>query len=321
MGHDVFISYPHQDKVVADAACAKLEAEGIRCWIAPRDVAPGAEWAGAIVDAIDNCRVMILIFSYHANQSRQVYREVQRAFDGEKPVVPFRIENIVPQKSLAYYMGSVHWLDALTPPVERHLGKLVGSVLALVAEEAKGAEEERRKSEADTEENGIAALDAEPLDDEAGRQPQPAVGQQRAESERLRADERRLREDAGVHPEETLAEVGAVLFRSITARASGLLRITNRRLLFAAGQFNMQTMSFETDRFSTMSAEIPLTDIAAISKCKTAGFIPNGILLITKAGVELRFGLELFQRGQWGRDKLIEIISARIGLREKPAQR
>jgi hypothetical protein len=41
MEFDVFISYSHQDKPTADAACATLEAEGIRCWIAPRDVAPG----------------------------------------------------------------------------------------------------------------------------------------------------------------------------------------------------------------------------------------------------------------------------------------
>jgi hypothetical protein len=132
MSIDVFISYPHQDKVVADAACAKLEAEGIRCWIAPRDVSPGTEWAAAIIDAIDNCRVMILIFSSSANGSKQVHREVQQAFDGGKPVVPVRIEDVTPEKSLRYYMGPVHWLDALTPPLEWHLQRLTQSVGALL---------------------------------------------------------------------------------------------------------------------------------------------------------------------------------------------
>jgi formylglycine-generating enzyme required for sulfatase activity len=128
MNFDVFISYANQDKATADAACAKLEAEGIRCWIAPRDVPPGVEWAGAIVDAIDRCRAMVLIFSSSANGSKQIHREVQRAFDREVPVVPFRIENIAPEKSLAYYMGPVHWLDALTLPLEQHLQKLAVSV-------------------------------------------------------------------------------------------------------------------------------------------------------------------------------------------------
>jgi hypothetical protein len=130
MAFDVFISYPHEDKAIADAACAKLEADGIRCWIAPRDVAPGANWAGAIVDAIDNCRVMVLIFSSYANQSKQVHREVQQAFDKEKPVIPLRIEDVTPAKALSYYMHSIHWLDALTPPVDDHLQKLVETVRA-----------------------------------------------------------------------------------------------------------------------------------------------------------------------------------------------
>lgn len=132
MAIDVFISYPHQDKSTADAVCNALESAGIRCWIAPRDVDPGAEWAASIVGAISRCRAMILIFSSSANESKQIYREVQQAFDRDKPVVPFRIENVSPQESLAYYMGPVHWLDALTPPLERHLAHLVTSVAALL---------------------------------------------------------------------------------------------------------------------------------------------------------------------------------------------
>ena len=139
MPHDVFVSYPHQNKAVADAACAKLEAARIRCWIAPRDVPPGTEWAAAIVEAIDGCKVMVLIFSSHANQSRQIHREVQQAFDGEKPVVPFRVEDVLPAGTLRYYMGTVHWLDALTLPLEEHLDRLANSVGALVTASAQSA--------------------------------------------------------------------------------------------------------------------------------------------------------------------------------------
>ena len=38
MAHDVFISYSHFDKYAADATCAALEAVGIRCWMARRDM-------------------------------------------------------------------------------------------------------------------------------------------------------------------------------------------------------------------------------------------------------------------------------------------
>jgi hypothetical protein len=133
MAHDAFISYSSVDKAIADAACATLENAGIRCWIAPRDITPGLEYGGAIVRAIDHCRVLILIFSSSANSSRQIPREVERAINKGVPVVPMRVEDVAPTESLAYFMESVHWLDALTPPLESHLQRLAESVQALLA--------------------------------------------------------------------------------------------------------------------------------------------------------------------------------------------
>jgi len=132
VSHDVFISYAHEDKGTADAACAMLEQAGIRCWIAPRDITPGEEYGAAIVKAIENCRVMVLIFSASANNSRQTRREVERAINAGVTLVPVRIEDVPPTESFAYFMSSVHWLDALTPPLEQHLHKLAASIKALL---------------------------------------------------------------------------------------------------------------------------------------------------------------------------------------------
>jgi hypothetical protein len=132
LAHDVFISYSHIDKSAADAACATLEAAGIRCWIAPRDISPGAEWGEAIIDAINSARVMVLIFSSNTNESRQVRREVERAVGDGVTIMPIRIEQAAPTRSLAYFMAGVHWLDALTPPLEQHLQRLAVSIKALL---------------------------------------------------------------------------------------------------------------------------------------------------------------------------------------------
>lgn len=132
---DVFISYSSTDKPTADATCATLEAAGVRCWIAPRDIAPGADWGAAIVEALDSCKVMVLIFSASANASPQIRNEIARAVDRGIPVIPVRIEDIVPTKSLAYFMTAVHWLDALTPPLESHLQKLARSIQAMLGME------------------------------------------------------------------------------------------------------------------------------------------------------------------------------------------
>ncbi len=61
MGHDVIISYSANDKPTADAVCAKLEERGIRCWIAPRDILPGADYAASIISGIDSAKIMVLI--------------------------------------------------------------------------------------------------------------------------------------------------------------------------------------------------------------------------------------------------------------------
>jgi hypothetical protein len=132
MPYDAFISYSSLDKAQADATCAALEASGIRCWIAPRDVVPGTEWGEAIILGINQCRLMILIFSANANESPQIRREVERAVSKGIPIIPFRIQDITPTHSLEYFIGTVHWLDALTPPLEAHLRRLTETVKTLL---------------------------------------------------------------------------------------------------------------------------------------------------------------------------------------------
>ncbi len=129
---DLFISYAIEDKLVADAICAALEANGKRCWIAPRDISPGAPWAEAILQAIQETHVMVIVFSSHANASQQVTREVSEAVNQGNVIIPFRIEDVTPSKSLHYYLSTPHWLDALTPPLEQHIQRLVGSVNAFL---------------------------------------------------------------------------------------------------------------------------------------------------------------------------------------------
>lgn len=133
MAHDVFISYSNHDKSVADAACAVVEHHGVRCWIAPRDVTPGADWSAEIVDAIHGSRLLVLVYSARANTSPQIQREVERAVSIGIPILPFRIEDVPMSKSLEYFISSRHWLDALTPPLERHLDYLARTVQLLLS--------------------------------------------------------------------------------------------------------------------------------------------------------------------------------------------
>jgi Flp pilus assembly protein TadD len=133
MAHDVFVSYASGDKTIADAVCGTLEANGVRCWIAPRDVEPGMAYGESIIEAIQGCRVMVLVFSSRANVSVHIPKELERAVSTGASVIPLRIEDVKPGKSLDYFIGNVHWLDALKPPLDAHLQRLAKNVKTILS--------------------------------------------------------------------------------------------------------------------------------------------------------------------------------------------
>jgi hypothetical protein len=61
MGHDIFVSHSAKDKIAADAAVAHLERGGLRCWCAPRDIRPGADWPISLVEGINGSKAMVVV--------------------------------------------------------------------------------------------------------------------------------------------------------------------------------------------------------------------------------------------------------------------
>ncbi|MCL2357759.1 MAG: toll/interleukin-1 receptor domain-containing protein [Defluviitaleaceae bacterium] len=127
MRHDVFISHSSKNKTLADAICHILEKNGVKCWIAPRDVAPGAEYAEELMRGIENSKIFLLIFSKDSNVSGPVAKEVESAFRYGKTVIPYRIEDVEMRKNFEYYLSNLHWLDAY--PDENDFETLVAAVM------------------------------------------------------------------------------------------------------------------------------------------------------------------------------------------------
>jgi len=132
MARDVFISHSAQDKKVAETICAALEQKGIRCWVAPRDVRPGRSFPGEITRAIQQSKVMLLVFSKHSNSSEQVLREIQLAVDCHVPIVRLRIEDITLSDDLRYYLSTPQYLDALTTPLSKHIPRVEAAIRELL---------------------------------------------------------------------------------------------------------------------------------------------------------------------------------------------
>lgn len=132
MPPDVFISHSSQDAALAARVCAGLESRGLTCWIAPRDIRSGSSWGASIVKALDTCPVVVLILTEHANRSRQVAREVERADGKGARVINFRVESPTLSPALEYFLSADHWFDATSGPAEAHLPALADAVRALI---------------------------------------------------------------------------------------------------------------------------------------------------------------------------------------------
>ncbi len=125
---DVFISYASQDTAVANDVVAALERQGVKCWIAPRNVTPGAFYADEIVHAIDTVKAIVLILSQNAADSQHVLREVERAASKRHPVVSLRIDQAPMPAGLEYFLNTSQWLDASVGDIARSMPKLIAAV-------------------------------------------------------------------------------------------------------------------------------------------------------------------------------------------------
>ena len=126
----LFISYSSNDLPTAEKICHLLESDGIGCWIAPRDVMPGAIYAEEIINAIENADAFLLICSRYTNDSVHVRSEVEHAFSHRKKIFPVRIEDVELGKAYEYFLGSSHWLTTWDTPLEDCIKRLAESVRA-----------------------------------------------------------------------------------------------------------------------------------------------------------------------------------------------
>src|ERR1700683_2679652 len=124
----VFVSYASQDAAVATALVEALERHGITCWIAPRDVKPGAKYADAIVRAISGAKTFVLVLSESAIASSHVSKETERASAKKRPIIALRIDSAPLTPALEYFLGESQWVEAQTGDIHAAHVKLIDAI-------------------------------------------------------------------------------------------------------------------------------------------------------------------------------------------------
>lgn len=135
----VFISYASQDAAVANALVETLETRRLRCWIAPRDVIAGSLYADAIVRALNEARVFVLVLSVHAGASPHVGKEIERACAKRRPIIALRADSEPLSPAFEYYLSESQWVDLGSGVTDATAATLVDAVRRHLDPAAAGA--------------------------------------------------------------------------------------------------------------------------------------------------------------------------------------
>jgi adenylate cyclase len=125
---DAFVSYASPDASIANSVVDALEKQGLRCWIAPRDVVPGALYADGIARAINGAKVFVLVLSEHAIASPHVGKEIERASSKRRPIIALHTDSAPLTPAFEYFLSESQWIDARPGSIAAAAAKLVQGI-------------------------------------------------------------------------------------------------------------------------------------------------------------------------------------------------
>lgn len=128
---EVFISKSTKDDLVAEAVCNVLEKNNIKCWIAPRNILGGKEYAEEISKGIKEAHILLVIVSRNSNESKHVLNEINLAVEYNKIILPFKIDETEINESFRYYLDRTHAIHAF-PEASTFFATLVKNVTVLL---------------------------------------------------------------------------------------------------------------------------------------------------------------------------------------------
>lgn len=105
MGY-AFISYSTKEQSSADSMKKLLKKQGIQTWMAPGDIPAGNKYAQVINKAIKGCSCLILMLSKNSQDSVWVSKEVERAVNYRKPIIPVQLEALTLNDEFELYIST-----------------------------------------------------------------------------------------------------------------------------------------------------------------------------------------------------------------------
>ncbi len=119
----VFVSHSSKDFDVAEKMCNLIETNGHNCFLAPRDIRTGYEYAEEIIRGIERADAVLLLLSKEANSSPHVLREIERAVSKKIRIIVYKLEDVELSKSMEYFLMSHQWIHTLHGDIDKEIIK------------------------------------------------------------------------------------------------------------------------------------------------------------------------------------------------------
>jgi len=119
-----FICHASDDAGLARQLCVCLESQGVRCWIAPRDLMPGQPYPSEIVRGIEATDALVLLATPAAVSSENVLNELEQAHRLHKMLLTVMVGRPQISRQLSYYIARLHWIEASGSSVDGLAGRL-----------------------------------------------------------------------------------------------------------------------------------------------------------------------------------------------------
>ena len=125
MSSEVFVSYSSQDHAQVSKIIEQLRKAGVSVWMDEGGIDAATLWSEAIVEAINDCKILIMMVSRHSTDSANVVKEVMLASESSKTILPVYLEPADIPTRLKYQLTGIQHSEAFSLSLEDLINELL----------------------------------------------------------------------------------------------------------------------------------------------------------------------------------------------------
>lgn len=107
----VFLSHASKDFNMIESLASHLEANGIPCWYAPRNIPYGQTYNTQIAIDIETVEAVLVFITENVKSSEFIQKEVDLAIRYKRTIIPVLVDGSEIPKELELYLCNIQWLN------------------------------------------------------------------------------------------------------------------------------------------------------------------------------------------------------------------